>query len=347
MEFASDNTAGAAPEIWAALAQANGGSAPSYGDDVWTKRAQRLMCDVFERDVAAFPVVSGMAANCLALGVLSPRFGAVFAHDEAHVLANESTAPEFYSQARLVPVPGRNGKIDPDALRQALARHGRGNVHAAQPSVLSLTQATETGTLYSPQEISTLSSIAHGAGMSVHMDGARFANAVAALGVRPADLTWRAGVDVLSFGLTKNGALNAEAVVFFDPSKAADFEYQRKRAAHLVSKMRFVSAQIVAMLESGLWLDLARAANSSAKALFQGLSQLKSVSFDVPVETNSIFPLFSKELVTHLESKGAHFYTWGPPLADGRQRARLVTSFATSESEVSKFLDAASAFEEN
>lgn len=347
MDFASDNTAGAAPEIWAAMAEANGGTAASYGDDPWTKRAERLTCDVFEREVAMFPVVSGMAANCLALGVLSPRFGAVFAHEEAHVLANESTAPEFYSQARLVPVAGRHGKIDPGALRVALAKHARGNVHAAQPAVLSLTQATEVGTLYTAGEIRALSDIAHAAGMAVHMDGARFANAVAALNVSPADITWRAGVDVLSFGLTKNGALNAESVVFFDPARAGDFAYQRKRAAHLLSKLRFVSAQIVAMLENGLWLDLARAANASAERLAQGLRTHKDVRFDIPAESNSLFPLFSQRLVTHLESKGAHFYTWGQPLFDGAQRVRLVTSFATTELEVVKFLEAASIFEEN
>jgi threonine aldolase len=346
MDFASDNTAGAAPEIWAALAEANGGTAPSYGDDVWTQRAQALTSAVFERDVAMFPVVSGMAANCLSLGVLCSRYGAVFAHEEAHVLANESTAPEFFSQARLVPVSGRHGKIDPQSLRAALARHGRGNVHAAQPGVLSLTQATEAGTLYQPAEIRVLAELAHEAGMAVHMDGARFANAVAALNVSPAELTWKQGVDVLSFGLTKNGAINAESVVFFDPARAGDFTYQRKRAAHLLSKLRFVSAQIAAMLENGLWLDLARHANAKAHALAEGLAKIKGVVFDIPQESNSIFPLFPAKLVSHLESKGAHFYTWGQPLDGGLQRVRLVTSFATLDGDVEKFLAAASAFQD-
>jgi threonine aldolase len=347
MDFASDNTAGAAPEIWAALAQANGGIAPSYGDDAWTRRAQELTSQIFERGVALFPVVSGMAANCLALGVLCPRFGAVFAHEEAHLLANESTAPEFYTQARLVPVPGAHGKIDPAALRHALARHGRGNVHAAQPAVLSLTQATEVGTLYSPAEIRVLAEIAHSAGLAVHMDGARFANAVAALGVSPAEATWKSGVDVLSFGLTKNGALNAESVVFFDPARAGDFVFQRKRAAHLLSKLRFVSAQIVAMLEDGLWLDLARSANARAADLAKGLGRLASVNFDIPVQSNSIFPLFTQRLIGHLEAKGAHFYTWGAPNAEGWQRVRLVTSFATTDQEIARFLDVAASLQEN
>jgi threonine aldolase len=344
MDFASDNTAGAAPEIWAALAQANGGTTPSYGDDPWTARAHEMISAVFERETAVFPVVSGMAANCLALSVLCPRFGAVFAHEGAHILANESTAPEFYAQARLVPVPGPHGKIDPSALRDALGRHARGNVHAAQPGVLSLTQATEMGSLYTPSEINVLAGIAHEAGMAVHMDGARFSNAVGALGVSAADLTWRQGVDVLSFGLTKNGALNAEAVVFFQPERAAEFGYHRKRAAHLLSKMRFVSAQITAMLDNGLWLDLARASNASAAKLAAGLRNLTSVKFDVPVESNSIFPLFRQDLVAFLQSKGAQFYSWGAPLADGFQRVRLVTSFATTDQEIERFLQAVASF---
>lgn len=344
MDFASDNTAGAAPEIWAAMAQANAGTAPSYGDDAWTRRAQALTGETFERDVAFFPVVSGMAANCLALSVLCPRYGAVFAHEEAHVLANESTAPEFYSQARLVPVAGPQGKIDPHALSHALARHGRGNVHAAQPSVLSLTQATEVGSVYTTAEIRVLADIAHAAGMTVHMDGARFANAAAALGVSPADASWKAGVDVLSFGLTKNGALNAESVVFFDPARAGEFEFLRKRAAHLLSKLRFVSAQIVAMLEYGLWLDLARTANAQAASLAEGLKGVSGVEFDIPVQTNSIFPLFPQALAAHLEAKGAHFYRWGPAERDGRQRVRLVTSFATSDQDIARFVEAAAAF---
>lgn len=347
MDFASDNTAGAAPEIWAALAQANGGTTPSYGDDPWTRRAQELTSHAFGRDVAMFPVVSGMAANCLALGVLCPRYGAVFAHEEAHLLANESTAPEFYTQARLVPVGGAFGKIDPDAFRRALSRHARGNVHAAQPAALSLTQATEVGTLYSPAEIRVLADIAHDAGLAVHMDGARFANAVAALGVTPAEATWKAGVDVLSFGLTKNGALNAESVVFFEPARAGDFAFQRKRAAHLLSKLRFVSAQIAAMLDEGLWLDLARSANSRARELAEGLQFLRHVRFDIPVQSNSIFPQFSQGLIAHLQSKGAHFYTWGAPDTAGWQRVRLVTSFATTDQDIARFLDAAASFQEN
>lgn len=344
MDFASDNTAGAAPEIWAALAEANGGSAPSYGDDRWTARAHALVASVFEREVAMFPVVSGMAANCLALGVLCPRYGAIFAHEDAHILANESTAPEFFTQARLVPLPGRHGKIDPDGFRIALAKYGRGNVHAAQPSALSLTQATEIGTVYTPDEIRSLADIAHAAGMAVHMDGARFANAVAALGVTPAEASWKAGVDVLSFGLTKNGALNAESVIFFEPKRAEDFAFCRKRSAHLVSKMRFVSAQFIAMLEGGLWLDLARSANTSAAILANGLKQIKDISFDIPVQTNSIFPLFSKKLVSYLEENGAHFYTWGALNFDGRQRVRLVTSFTTTEQDIARFLSVARAF---
>jgi threonine aldolase len=347
MDFSSDNTAGAAPEVWAALAQANSGTAPSYGDDPWTVRAQALTSKAFERELAMFPVVSGMAANCLALSVLCPRFGAVFVHEDAHLLANESTAPEFYVQARLVPVPGQHGKIDPEALRRFIARHGRGNVHAAQPSVLSLTQTTEVGTIYTTDEIRTLANIAHDAGMTVHLDGARFANAVAALGVSPAEASWKAGVDAMSFGLTKTGALNAESVIFFDPRLVQDFTYQRKRAAHLVSKMRFLSAQFVAMLEGDLWLDLANLANKKAETISRGLCKIPGVSFDISVQSNSIFPVVPANLLSYLNSKNVQFYAWGPPELDGRQRIRLVTSFATSEQEVSRFLDIAASFQEN
>jgi threonine aldolase len=344
MEFASDNTAGAVAEVWAALAQANAGHAASYGDDPWTARAQELTDKLFGHATAIFPVASGMASNCLAVSALTPRFGAVFAHEEAHLLANESTAPEFFSDARFVPVPGPQGKIDPQSLRDALKRYQRGNVHAAQPAVLSLTQATETGTLYSAADVSVLSGIAHDAGMSVHMDGARFANAVAALDITAAEATWKSGVDVLSFGLTKNGALNAEMVVFFRPDQAADFPFLRKRGAHLLSKMRFLSAQIVAMLEDGLWLTLARSANASAARLAARLAQVPGVIFDLPHPTNSLFPVLPMSLVDHLQAKGAHFYPWGPELAGQRQRIRLVTSFATQETEIEKFLAVAMSF---
>jgi threonine aldolase len=285
-----------------------------------------------------------MAANCLALSVLAPRHGAVFAHEDAHVLAHESTAPELFSQARFVPVAGRNGRIDPAALRAAIARFTRGDVHAPQPAVLTLTQATEVGTLYSPGEIAVLAAIAHENGMAVHMDGARIANAVAALGVSPADITWRAGVDVLSLGLTKTGALNAEAVVFFDPASARDIAFQRKRTGHLVSKMRFLSAQIAAMLEGDLWLSLATQANAQAAALARALAHVPGVTLDIAQETNAVFPLLPQGMANHLETRGALFYAWGPPEADGRQRIRLVTSFSTSPSDIERFVNAARAF---
>ncbi|HAH10133.1 MAG TPA: low specificity L-threonine aldolase [Alphaproteobacteria bacterium] len=338
MHFASDNTTGAAPEVWAALAQANAGNAPSYGADHWTQSAQAKMRALFERDVAVFPVVSGVAANCLAISAYCGRTSSVFAHDEAHILVHEATAPEFYTGARFVPVPGQHGKIDPRALADALARSGRGDLHCPQAAVLSLTQATEVGTVYHPAEIAELSRIAHDAGMRVHMDGARFVNAVAALGCSPAEVTWRAGVDVLSFGLTKNGALAAEAVVFFDPGHAAEFAFLRKRAGHLVSKMRFVSAQIDAMLEDGLWLRLAQHANRAALRLADGLASIKGVHFDIPVQSNSIFPIMDGGLCAALQEKGAHFYPWGGPQPDGAQRVRLVTSFLTSDQDIERFV---------
>lgn len=339
MNFASDNTAGAAPEVWAALAQANAGHQPSYGADEWTRRATAAICRVFEREAAVFPVMSGTAANCLSLATLVPRYGAVLAENDAHILAHESTAPEFFTGARFIGVDGRHGKILPEALGRCLAAFTPGDVHVPQPAVLSLTQPTEVGTVYTPSEIRMLSEIAHRHGMTVHMDGARFANAVVALGVSPADMTWRAGVDVLSLGLTKNGALAAEAAVFFSPAQSERFAFDRKRGGHLLSKMRFVSAQIAAMLEEGLWLDLAGHSNAMARRLAEGLSRCKDIMFDIPVETNSVFPECPTALVSLMEAQGVRFYPWGPPNAPDRQRIRLVCSFSTTTAETDRLID--------
>jgi threonine aldolase len=340
MDFASDNTAGAAPEVWAALAGANGGNAASYGADAWTARVTKAFSRLFERDVAVFPVVSGIAANCLALSVLTPRYGTIYAHREAHVNAHESTAPEFYTGARLVPLPGAMAKIDPAQFEAALTSYPRGDVHVPQPGALSLTQATEVGTTYSVSEIAGLSAIAHRNGLGVHIDGARFANAIASLGVTPAEATWKAGADALSFGFTKNGAIAAEAVVFFDPERARDFIYQRKRAGHLLSKMRFVSAQIEAMLQDDLWLELARRANAMARKLADGLAEVPAVKVDIPAQTNAVFPLLTSPMIAHLDREGVKFYPWGPPENDGMQRARFVCSFATTEQDIQRLLSA-------
>src|SRR6185312_1799022 len=237
---------------------------------------------------AVFPVATGTAANALALAALTPPWGAIYCHEAAHIQSDECGAPEFFAAgAKLLPLAGEDAKLMPATVEAALLE--RGVVHHVQPSALSISQATEAGTLYRPAEIAALGALARRHGLALHMDGARFANAVAALGCAPADLTWRAGVDALSFGATKNGALAAEAVIFFDPAKAADLAYRRKRAGHLFSKMRFLSAQLDAYLADGLWLRNARHANAMAARLGQGLARLPGARLVHPVEANEVF----------------------------------------------------------
>lgn len=338
MNFLSDNAYGAWPEIIAALGRASQGAAPSYGDDPLTARVRDRLTGLFEHDLAAFPVISGTAANALALATLCPPHGAVFCHAESHIAVDECGAPEFFTHgAKLVLVEGEGAKVTPKALEGALAHFLKGFVHHVQPKVLSLTQSTELGTVYTPSEIVALSTIAHAHGMKVHMDGARFANALAHLSVSPADVTWRAGVDALSFGATKNGALGAEAVIFFDRANVTDFEYRRKKAGHLLSKMRFVSAQLDAYLEGDEWLRAAAHANTLAKRLEAGLRRVKEAQIAHPVEANAVFISLPDADVKRLRDGGAAFYDWGPPVG-GRTLFRLVTSFATPVEAVDRFI---------
>lgn len=339
MNFLSDNAYGAWPEIVAAVVKAGDGYAPSYGDDPLTASVKARVSALFERDAAVFPVISGTAANALALATLCPQHGAVFCHGESHIAADECGAPEFFTHgAKLVLVEGEGAKLTPAALEKALSHFLKGFVHHVQPAVLSLTQSTELGTVYTPAEIADLSATAHAHGMKVHMDGARFANAVAHLSVSPADVTWRAGVDALSFGATKNGALGAEAVVFFDRADVRDFEYRRKKAGHLLSKMRFVSAQLDAYLTGDTWLAHAAHANALAQRLADGLKQVKAARIVHPVEANAVFVSLPDAEVRRLRDGGALFYDWGPP-ANGRTLIRLVTSFATPPEAVDRFLE--------
>ncbi len=342
MNFMSDNAAGAAPEILAALARANGGTAASYGGDQITARLTDKFSTLFEKKVAVFPVATGTAANSLALATLSPHYGAVFCHESAHIHVDECGAPEFFSGgAKLVPLKGAQGKVTPAAIKAALGHFQRGFVHHPQPAAISITQATEHGTSYTPSEVETLARFAKAEKLALHMDGARFANALAFLKCTPAEITWKAGVDAMSFGVTKNGALAAEAVIFFDPARVADVEYRRKRSGHLFSKMRFLSAQIEAMLDGDLWLKLAGHANAMAAKLGNGLKEIPGFALTQPVEANEIFPkLPSAAAMKALEDAGAKFYLW-EPVTDGRPVIRLVCSFATKESEVDQFLAAA------
>ncbi len=338
MNFKSDNTAGAAPEVMAALTRANESSAASYGADAITHRLGEKFSTLFEKEVAVFPVATGTAANALALATLTPHFGAIFCHEGAHVHVDECGAPEFFSGAKLVPVSGPGGKLTTQALRSSMAHFNRGNVHQVRPATISVTQSTELGTVYTPVEMQALGRFAREHNLALHMDGARFANAMAGLGCTAADVTWKAGVDALSFGATKCGALAAEAVIFFDPAKAEDFAYRRKKSGHLFSKMRFLSAQLEAMLDGGLWLRLARHANAMARNLAEGLALMEGYSIAQPVEANEVLVKIPSEKAQRaLESGGARFYLW-EPVTDARPLIRLVCSYATRTDEVDAFL---------
>jgi threonine aldolase len=339
--FASDNVGGASPEIVAALAEAAAAEAMPYGADPWTGRVEARLRDVFETGLTAFPVVTGTAANALALAALTPPWGVIACHPLSHAMEDECGAPEFFSGgARLLGVAGAHARIDPAALRAALADARPHGVHNMRPAALSLTQASEAGTLYRPEAIAELAGVARAHGMAVHMDGARFANAVAALGVGPADLTWRAGVDVLSLGATKNGALAAEAVIFFRPEQAAEFGERRKRGGHLLSKARFVSAQLDAWLAGDLWLANARAANRAAGRLAGGLAALPGVALVHPAEANMVFAALPGAAVAALEADGFGFYRAGTA-GEGRTVIRLVAGFATRDADVDAFVAAA------
>ncbi len=341
MNFTSDNIWGAAPEMLEALHAANAGAAPSYGEDPLTGRLTAEMSRVFERPVAVFPVVSGTAANALALATIVPSHGVILCHAEAHLVTDECGAPEFFTHgARLATIPGRDGKLDPAGIEQALARFVKGSVHHSQPAAVSITEATECGTCYRPQEIACVAEVARRHGMKLHMDGARFANAIAWLGCTPAEATWKAGVDVLSLGFTKNGALAAEAVIFFAPEEARDFEYRRKRSGQLVSKMRFVSAQLICALEKDRWLGWAQQANACARTLAAGLRAIDGVEIAYPVEANAVFARLPDGMVARLRAQGANFYDWSTT-ANGRTLVRLVTSFATPEQDVAQLIEIA------
>lgn len=341
MNFASDNAYGGDPEILKALAAASAGSTASYGEDRLTKELKARLATIFEREVAVFPVVTGTAANALALSTLCPQHGAVICHDHAHIAVDECGAVEFYTHgARLALVEGEHGKLTPAAIERTLKTYRKGDVHSVQPSVISITQVTESGTVYTLNEIAGIAALAKAHGMKLHMDGARFANALASLGASPAGMSWKAGVDVLSFGATKNGALCAEAVVFFNPDDVRDFEYRRKKAGHLVSKMRFISAQLLAYLENDRWLASAARANALAKRLAQGLAAVPGAELAHPVEANALFVKLPDTTIKKLRKGGAKFYDWAP-LEHGHTLIRLVTSFATPDADIERFLDLA------
>jgi threonine aldolase len=331
--FYSDNTASVAPELLAALAEANKGPQKAYGDDPWTLQLDAACSEFFGTPVRAFVVTTGTAANALSLATLSPPYGNVYAHSGAHVVADECGAVEFFSGgARLTLLPGDHGRIDCQGLEQAIAAHPA-SVHTVQPAALTLTQATELGTTYRPSDIAALCAVAHRHGLRVHMDGARLANAIDFLDCHPADVSWRAGIDVLSFGATKNGALAAEAVVFFDTALVRDFELRRKRAGHLLSKSRYAAAQLLTYVRTGLWRTHARRANRLA----QQVAAAAGVRLVHPVEANELFLDLGEAGKAALRAQGFGFYDWGA--ATGRE-ARFVVSWDQTQSSVDALCEA-------
>ncbi len=322
-DFSSDNTSGICPEAWAEMERANESNVASYGNDPWTGRAADLLRGVFENECEVFFVFNGTAANALSLASGCQSYHAIVAHEKAHPVTDECGAPEFFTNgAKVVAAPGDAGKLLPATIEEII--HRRSDLHFQKIRALSLTQATELGTVYKPAEIRALTGVARANGMFVQMDGARFANAVVSTGLAPAELTWKAGVDILCFGGTKNGMSSCEAVVFFNRELAADFEYRCKQAGQLCSKMRYLTSQWVGALESGAWLRHAAHANACARRLADGLAAIQGVTILMPVEGNAVFAELPPAVAAALRGKGWWFYPF-----IGEHGYRLMCSWAT------------------
>jgi threonine aldolase len=330
--FRSDNETPVAEAIWQALAEANQGTAHSYAEDHWSERLDAEFSDLFEREVRVLPVATGTIANSIALASVSPPWGSVFCHRNAHVYCDESGAPEFLGNGlRLVPVDGPEGKLQPAALRRAIHESEGHGVHSYQPAAVTLTQITECGTVYQPEEIAALCAVAQEKGLATHLDGARFGNAVAALGCSPAEITWRAGVDMLSFGASKNGCMAAEALVLFaHQDKFEVAERLRKRSGHLLSKMRYVSAQLLAYIDNGLWLELATRANALAARFIAAVEAHPEARLEYPAGANEVFVRWTAEGFRQMEARGIEFLFW--PGHD--DLARFVFGHSTSDEDV-------------
>ncbi len=346
MNFASDNTVGVHPRILQAMADANDGAQRSYGADEYTTRATAALAQVFDTDLAAYPVLTGTAANSLCLAAMTRPFSAVLCHSEAHILVDECGAPELFTGgAKMLGLAEPAGKLTPAAIEQRVAGFVRGE-HDPRPAVVSLTQATEVGTVYTPDEVRAIADVAHAHGMRVHMDGARFANALVGLGCTPAELTWQAGVDALSFGGTKNGAMLLEVVTFFDTALADGFEHHRMKGGQLMSKGRYLGAQLEAYLAEDLWLDTATHANAMATRLAEGLAAVPDVRLPLPTAANEVFPIMPRTLFDRLQTAGAVFYEWpgmGPGtdvVAADEVFARFVCAWTTTTDEVDALLAA-------
>jgi threonine aldolase len=330
-QFASDNYAGICPEAFAAMAEANHGHEVSYGNDTWTDKASNLIRDVFETNCEVFFVFNGTSANALSLASLCQSYHSILCHEQAHIETAECGAPEFFANGtKVLLLPGADGKVEPRAIEHAVKR--RTDIHYPKPRVLSLTQATELGTVYSLDELRAVTGVARRLHLRVHMDGARFANAVVALGVTPKEITWESGVDVLCFGGSKNGIALGEAVVFFNPELAREFDYRCKQGGQLASKMRFLSAPWVGMLQDGAWLRHAKHANAMARRLEAAIRPLARVEIAHPVQTNTVFVRLPGEVIQGIYRRGWKFYTHVS--ADS---ARLMTSWDTTPEDVDAF----------
>jgi len=339
MFFASDNTSPTHPDIMAAVVRANEGYPRSYGADPIMDRVRSQIRDLFDApEAAVYLVATGTAANALAVAIHAQPWTAVFCHENAHIAVDECGAPEFFSGAKLALVPGAHGKITPETLTAALGKTGASGVHGVQRGMLSLTNVTEAGTVYSPAEIARLTAPAKDYDLPCHLDGARFANALIAANATPAEMTWKAGIDVVSFGGTKNGCMGVEAVVLFDPARAWEFELRRKRSGHLFSKHRYLSAQMEAYLQDGLWLRLAAHANAMGQRLHQNLARIPGATLRHPVDANILFPTFPSGTNAKAEAAGAVYYNWTTP--DGQDAARFVTSWSTTEADTDALLHA-------
>ena len=334
VKFASDNVTGACPEVLDAIIKANKGDSTPYGNDQISTELQDKFSEIFEKEVIVFPTASGTAANALALSTMTPSFGNIYCHKLSHINTDECGAPEFYTGGgKLVTLQGVKGKITADELDDEI--RGKGIVHHTQPSSVSITQVCESGEVYQLDEIKKISDITHKHNLNLHMDGARFANALVSLDVTPAEMTWKSGIDVLSFGATKNGCIAAEAIIFFNQDLVGNIAFLMKRAGHLLSKMRFVSAQLDAYISNDVWLRNARHANKMGKKLSEGLNNHLDINLAFPTEANEVFATFPRNKIEHLNSEG---YKINEDEWDGKA-VRLVTAWNTQDSDVDQFLE--------
>ena len=347
MYFGSDNQTGASSQVLNMLTEANHDYTHGYGDDRWTHQAIDALKTLFECDLDAYFVATGTAANSLALSCMVQPWESILCHDSAHIILDESTAPEMFTGgARMVPISKGEGKINPVQLNEYVQKTGTDYPHNVRPAALSITQASESGLVYTPTEVAALSVAAKASGLSFHMDGARFANAVASQQCTPAELSWKAGVDVLCLGATKCGALSAEVVIFFNKDLAHTFTHRRKRTGHLLSKGRLFGAQMVGWLQDDHWLELAQHANNQAAKLAKAIASIDGLTLAWPVESNELFVIMPKGLAEHLQAAGAEFYDWyectlpaNMTLGEDEMFARLVTSFVSQDSQRHDFCE--------